>query len=75
MYNLTSLLGMASDFIDTSDDDEAVELVATLYLLVLQLSGEIGSLIIENKLLKRDSDEEDDDFLPNEDKTKPDYVA
>lgn len=61
---LTEMLTKIDDFIDNYDDDEAVQLVSSLYLMVTSLAGELNKLTIENRLLEREvkllSEEEDD---------------
>ncbi|MBQ6627904.1 MAG: hypothetical protein IJH65_03730 [Methanobrevibacter sp.] len=73
--NITSIVTMLHDFIDNSDDEEAVELVSTLYLMVLELSGEVGRLSLQNRLLLRELDDELDDEDDFSQDTKNDYVA
>lgn len=72
---LTEMLTKIDDFIDNYDDDEAVQLVSSLYLMVTSLAGELNKLTIENRLLEREvkllSEEEDDpiaNFLDKQEK-------
>ena len=51
---ISDVLKTVSEFIGTYDDDEAVELVASLYLIIISLSEKLGEALIENKLLERD---------------------
>ena len=51
---ISDVLKTVSEFIETYEDDEAVELVASLYLIILGLSEKLGEALIENRLLERD---------------------
>ena len=64
MSNVDTLINLVSDFIEEYDDEEAVSLVSTLYLMVLELSKEVSAMTVKNKLLERKLNEEDseDDF-------------
>lgn len=42
------------DFVENSDDDEAVELISILYLMVLNLTNELSIVDYEKKLLQRE---------------------
>jgi len=70
------LITKVLDFIDTSDDDEAVSLMAEIYMMFLEVSSSATILMVENKLLNRELDhfyEEEDLKELNEkinDKTK-----
>ena len=70
------LITKVLDFIDTSDDDEAVSLMADIYMMFLEVSSSATILMVENKLLNRELDhfyEEEDLKELNEkinDKTK-----
>lgn len=76
MYNVSNLITTVNEFISNSDDDEAVELVSTLYLVLLELSNELGKLQVEYKLLERDFNcEFDDEVGDGVEKAEPDYAA
>ena len=48
------LINKVTEFIDDSDDDEAVELVSTLYMMLVEVSSSATILTVENKLLNRE---------------------
>ena len=50
------LITKVLDFIDTSDDDEAVSLMAEIYMMFLEVSSSATILMVENKLLNRELD-------------------
>lgn len=50
------LITKVLDFIDTSDDDEAVSLMADIYMMFLEVSSSATILMVENKLLNRELD-------------------
>jgi hypothetical protein len=60
------LINKVTEFIDDSDDDEAVELVSTLYMMLVEVSSSATILTVENRLLNRELEDYYDEEEINE---------
>ena len=60
------LINRVTEFIDNSDDDEAVELVSTLYMMLVEVSSSATILTVENRLLNRELEDYYDEEEINE---------
>lgn len=70
MAEQKDILTKVLNFIDSSDDYDAIDLVSELYYLYAELSNSASILIVENKLLNRELDEVYDGFSEDEEEKK-----